>query len=48
MTETPADKLVSSLKEILTADSSKELSKIEPILGMLEHHLDYSRKDFTN
>lgn len=48
MTETPADKLVSSLKEVLIADSSKELSKIEPILGMLEHYTDYSRSDFTD
>lgn len=46
MTETPAEKLVSALREVLSADMLKELSKVEPILGMLEYHSDEDRKDY--
>lgn len=45
MTETPGEKLVSALKEVL---SVSELSKIEPILGMLEAYSDSDRKDYMD
>lgn len=43
MTETPAEKLVSALREVL---GTKEMEKIEPILGILEYHTDEDRDDY--
>ena len=43
MSETPEERLVKALREVLGVT---ELSKIEPILRMMEHNWDEDRKEF--
>lgn len=43
VTETPPEKLVKALREVL---SMGELKKIEPILAMMEEHWDENREDY--
>lgn len=43
VTETPAEKLVKALREVLGAD---ELKKVEPVLAMMEYEWDHQRENY--